>query len=61
MKVTNYRRTLSRKIVTVEGTNNPDDAVTFAMSHTGETYGSLFSIFTTEAAPGIYVVTLCTD
>lgn len=60
-EVTNYRRTTTRKIVTVSGATDSDVAVETAMNHTNERYSSLFAIFTAELGDGCFLVTLCTD
>lgn len=60
-EVTNYRRTLSRKVVTVTGVANEDEAIAVAFAHTGETMSSLFNVYVEFIPSGTFVVNLCTD
>ena len=60
-QVTNYRRTLSRKIVTVTGVANENEALDVALAYTNETMSSLFNHSVVYLPPTTFVVTLCTD
>lgn len=60
-EVTNYRRTPSRKVVTVTGVANETEAIEAALAFTGETHGSLFNIYCDFLPTTTFVVNLCTD
>lgn len=60
-EVINYRRTPSRKVVTVTGVANAAEAEIVALDYTGETRGRLYNIYTDYLPTTTFVVNLCTD
>jgi len=60
-EVTNVRRTPSRKVVTVVGAANKDEAEAVALAYTGETYARLYNVYTEYRPTTTFIVNLCTD